>query len=284
MNRRFAAVSRREFLQAGAVAMVGGSGAGFGALRALASVGVPADGPADPHLGAVKALVFDVVGTVVDWRTTVAGAVAELAKRKGVTVDAAKFANAWHDADRPSMDRVRRGELPWTRLDALRRMALAKIVGEFSMPALSNAEMDALNRAWNRLQPWPDAVSGLTRLEKKFIIAPLSNNNISAMVEIAKLWGLPWDCVLGAELVRRYKPDPAVYLSAAEILELKPAEVMMVAAHLDDLRGAKRAGLSTGFVTRPLEFGPNGKPDLKPDSSVDVTAKDFNDLAGQFGA
>lgn len=280
MTRQFATVSRREFLQAGAVAMVGAESS---MARALASGGAQRGRPANPHLAAVKALVFDVVGTVVDWRTSVAREVEQLARRKGVNVDGAKFANAWHDADRPGMDRVRSGELPWTRLDGLRRMALPKILTDFGMPGLSDGEMNALNRAWHRLQPWPDAVGGLTRLKKKFIVAPLSNNNISAMIEVAKLWGLPWDCILGAELVRRYKPDPEVYLSAADIFDLKPAEVMMVAAHLDDLRGAKRAGLSTGFVSRPLEFGPNGKPDLKPDLSVDLTAKDFNDLAGQFG-
>ena len=280
MTRQFATLSRRQFLQAGAMAIAGTQS---GVSRALASAGAQRGGPANPHLAPVKALVFDAVGTVLDWRTTVARAVEELAKRKGVSVDGAKFANAWHDADRPGMDRVRSGELPWTRLDSLRRMGLPKILADFGMPGLSTAEMVALNRAWHRLQPWPDAVGGLTRLKKKFIIAPLSNNNISAMVEVAKLWGLPWDCILGAELVRRYKPDPEVYLSAADIFELKPAEVMMVAAHLDDLRGAKRAGLSTGFVTRPLEFGPSGKPDLKPDLSVDLTAKDFNDLAGQLG-
>jgi 2-haloacid dehalogenase len=181
------------------------------------------------------------------------------------------------------MNRVRTGELPWTKLDVLHRMILDKILVDFGIAGLSEAETDELNRAWHRLQPWPDAVRGLTRLKKKFTIAPLSNGNISLMTDLAKHSGLPWDCILGAELVRHYKPDPEVYQSAADILDLKTADVMMVAAHMGDLRAAKRVGLSTAFVTRPLEFGSNGKPDLKPDSSVDLAAKDFNDLAGQLG-
>lgn len=162
-------------------------------------------------------------------------------------------------------------------------MILDKILIDFGITGLSEAETDALNRAWHRLQPWPDAVGGLTRLKKKFTIAPLSNGNISLMTDLAKHSGLPWDCILGAELVRHYKPDPEVYQSAADFLDLKPADVMMVSAHLGDLRAAKGVQLSTAFVTRPLEFGPNGKPDLKAESSVDLTAKDFNDLAGQLG-
>src|SRR5204863_526406 len=149
---------------------------------------------------------------------------------------------------------------------------------------LSEIEIDVLNHAWHRLRPWPDAVAGLARLKKRFIIAPLSNGNIALMTELAKHSGLPWDCILGAELVRHYKPDREVYQSAADILDLKVDEVMMVAAHLGDLRAAKAVGLRTAFVTRPFEFGPDGKPDLQPDSAVDVAAKDFNDLAGQLGA
>jgi 2-haloacid dehalogenase len=232
----------------------------------------------------VKALVFDVFGTVVDWRTSVAGEVQELAKRKGITLDAAKFADAWRAGYGPSMNRVRTGDLPWTKLDALHRMTLDRILTEFKVPELSEAEKAALNRAWHRLKPWPDSVEGLARLKKKFIIAPLSNGNISLMTDMAKHAGLPWDCILGAELVRHYKPDREVYQSAADILDLHPAEVMMVAAHLGDLRAAKTVGLKTAFVARPLEYGPDGKPDLKGDSSVDFTGKDFNDLARQLGA
>jgi len=237
-----------------------------------------------PELGSVRALVFDTFGTVVDWRSSVTQEVAQLAKRKGLQVDAEKFADTWRAGYAPSMNRVRIGELPWTKLDRLHRMILDKLLVDFSITGLSEAEIDALNRAWHRLRPWPDSVSGLTRLKKKFIIAPLSNGNISLMTDLAKHSGLPWDCILGAELVRHYKPDREVYQSAADLLDLKVGEVMMVAAHLGDLRAAKGVGLRTAFVTRPLEYGPQGKPDLQPDSSVDIAAKDFNDLAGQLGA
>ena len=233
---------------------------------------------------AVKALVFDTFGTVVDWRSSVAREVEALAKKTGVTIDGAKFADAWRAGYGPSMNRVRSGELPWTKLDALHRMTLDKILVDFTFAGLSDDEKHTLNRAWHRLTPWPDAVAGLTRLKKKFIIAPLSNGNISLMTDLAKFAGLPWDVILGAELARHYKPDREVYQSAADFLDLKPGEVMMVAAHLGDLRAAKAGGLGTAFVARPLEYGPEGKPDVKGDASVDVSAKDFNDLAAQLGA
>jgi 2-haloacid dehalogenase len=231
----------------------------------------------------VKALVFDTFGTVVDWRGSVAQDVAQLAKRKGFTIDVEKFADTWRAGYGPSMNRVRNGELPWTKLDDLHRMILDKLLVDFKITGLTEAEVDNLNRAWHRLHPWPDAVSGLTRLKKKFVIAPLSNGNIGLMTNLAKFGGLPWDCILGAELVKHYKPDPIVYQSAAELLGLKRAEVVMVAAHLGDLRAAKAEGLQTAFVTRPKEFGPNGKPDLKGDASVDLSATDFNDLASKMG-
>jgi 2-haloacid dehalogenase len=232
----------------------------------------------------VKALVFDVFGTVVDWRTSVAAEVQQLAKRKGLTIDGAKFADAWRAGYGPSMNRVRTGDLPWTKLDDLHRMTLDRILGEFNVTSLTDAEKSELNRAWHRLRPWPDTVSGLTRLKKKFTIAPLSNGNIALMTDLAKHSGLPWDCILGAELVRHYKPDREVYQSAAGFLNLAPADVMMVAAHLGDLRAAKAVGLRTAFVVRPLEYGPGGKPDLKGDASVDVSANDFNELAARLGA
>lgn len=261
-------MTRRELLQAG-VAVLG--------------AGVASAQPA-PQLGSVKALVFDTFGTVVDWRTSVAREIEALAKQKGVTVDGAKFADAWRAGYRPSMDRVRKGELPWTNLDKLHRMILDRILLDFRISGLSETETDALNRAWHRLRPWPDAVAGLTRLKKKFIIAPCSNGNVSLMTDLAKHSALPWDLILGAELAHHYKPDREVYQTAADLLDLKPAEVMMVAAHLGDLAAAKGVGLRTGFVVRPFEYGPSGKPDLKPDASVDVAAKDFVDLAGQLRA
>jgi len=231
-----------------------------------------------------KALVFDVFGTVVDWRTSVAREVEDLARRKGLRVDGAAFADAWRAGYAPTMDRVRKGELPWTKLDRLHRMILEGIVAGFGLGGLSEGERDSLNRAWHRLQPWPDAVPGLTRLKRTFIIAPLSNGNISLMTDMAKHAGLPWDCILGAELVRHYKPDPEVYRSAAEFLDVTPAEVMMVAAHLRDLRAAKAEGLRTAFVVRHDEFGPNGHPDLAADDSVDIMARSFDDLANRLSA
>jgi 2-haloacid dehalogenase len=282
MIRPFVTVSRREFLEVAAMGIVSSGLAGAG--PAMASGLAQGGAGSGPRLTSVKALVFDTFGTVVDWRTSVTLEVETVAKRKGLNVDAAKFADAWRAGYGPGMNRVRTGELPWTKLDVLHRMILDKILSDFGIAGLSEAETDALNRAWHRLRPWPDAVGGLTRLKKKFIIAPLSNGNISLMTDLAKHAGLPWDCILGAELVRHYKPDREVYQSAADILDVRPADVMMVAAHLGDLRAAKGVGLKTAFVARPLEYGPNGKPDLKPDSSVDLSAKDFNDLAGQLGA
>jgi 2-haloacid dehalogenase len=281
MLRHCGTPSRREFLQAGAAAM---TGAEFAFGRATASGMAQSSGQSNPQAGLVKALVFDTFGTVVDWRTSVTQEVEQLARRKGLTVDGAKFADAWRAGYGPSMNRVRTGELPWTKLDRLHRMTLDQILIDFGIKGLSETETDALNRAWHRLRPWPDAVAGLTRLKKRFIIAPLSNGNISLMTDMAKHSGLPWDCILGAELARHYKPDREVYQSAADILDLRPAEVMMVAAHSGDLRAAKDVGLRTAFVTRPLEYGPNGKPDLKAAIPVDISATDFNDLASQMGA
>ena len=263
------------------VAMIGSE---YGTPYASASSQRQSAGPSRPELTSVRALVFDTFGTVVDWRTSVTQEVEQLAKKKGFKVDAARFADAWRAGYGPSMNRVRTGELPWTRLDALHRMILDKILVDFAITGLSESDIDTLNHAWHRLRPWPDSVSGLTRLKKRFIIAPLSNGNIALMTNLAKHAGLPWDCVLGAELVRHYKPDREVYQSAADFLDVKVDQVMMVAAHLGDLRAAKGVGLRTAFVPRPHEYGPAGKPDLQPDSAVDLPATDFNDLARQLGA
>jgi 2-haloacid dehalogenase len=269
--------TRRTFLRTSGLAIAAGP------LHSTASSAPRSQSPR-ADVSSVKALVFDVFGTVVDWRSSVAAEVRQAASRKGLTVDGEKFADAWRAGYGPGMNRVRTGELPWTRLDDLHRMTLDRILGDFGMTTMSEAEKGALNRAWHRLEPWPDSVAGLTQLKKKFIIAPLSNGNIALMTDLAKHSKLPWDCVLGAELVRHYKPDREVYLSAADFLGLQVGEVMMVAAHLGDLRAAKSVGVKTAFVTRPMEYGPNGKPDLTPDASVDVTAKDFVDLATRVGA
>lgn len=274
-------LSRRALLQAGVTLTVGVRLADGGTM---AFSGVHGGGQSRPDLALVKALVFDTFGTVVDWRASVTEEVAALARRKGLSLDAEKFADAWRAGYAPSMNRVRSGELPWTTLDRLHRMTLDRLLGEFGVTDLSEADIDTLNRAWHRLRPWPDAVAGLTRLKAKYIIAPLSNGNIALMTNLAKFAGLPWDCVLGAELARHYKPDREVYQSAADFLDLRPHEVMMVAAHSGDLRAAAQVGLKTAFVTRLQEFGPNGKPDLKAASPVDLSATDFNDLARQLGA
>ncbi|PYR76822.1 MAG: haloacid dehalogenase type II [Acidobacteria bacterium] len=270
-------ISRRTFIVGNAVGVIGGS---------IATLRAAAQAPrTQGDFSRVKALVFDTFGTVVDWRTSVTQQVRELATRKGLKIDAVKFADTWRGGYQPAMNRVRTGELPWTKLDDLHRLILNKLLVDFGIAGkLSETEVGALNYAWHRLQPWPDSVSGLTRLKKKFIIAPLSNGNIALMTDLAKFGGLPWDCILGAELVHHYKPDREVYQSAADFLNLKVDEVMMVAAHLGDLGAAKGVGLRTGFVTRPLEYGPDGKPDLQPNASVDVAARDFNDLATKLGA
>lgn len=233
----------------------------------------------------VKAIVFDVFGTLVDWRTSITDEVAAVARTHGLQLDAASFADAWRAGYAPAMNRVRTGEWPWTPLDSLHRSILNDVLTTFGVAGrLSEEETQSLNRAWHRLKPWPDVVPGLTRLKQRFIIAPLSNGNLSLMTRLAKHAGLPWDCVLGAELVRHYKPDPEVYQSAADFLDLDAGEVLMVAAHLSDLGAAKRAGLTTAFVPRPREFGPSGTPDLEADEGVDIVAKDLNQLADLLNA
>src|SRR6185503_13736472 len=200
-------MSRRSFVRASVATMIG---AEFGAGRLLAAGVAQSAARSKEEFTAVKALVFDTFGTVVDWRTSVSHEVEQLARKKGLRVDAEKFADAWRAGYGPSMNRVRTGELPWTKLDVLHRMILDKILADFGMKGLSEDEISTLNHAWHRLHPWPDAVSGLTRLKKRYIIAPLSNGNISLMTDLAKFAGLPWDCILGAELARHYKPDPEV--------------------------------------------------------------------------
>jgi 2-haloacid dehalogenase len=231
----------------------------------------------------VKALTFDVFGTVVDWRNSIIREGRRLGRGRGWRVDWAAFADAWRAGYGPSMDRVRRGELPWQTIDALHRLILDRLLDQFGLTGLSEAEIDQFNRAWHRLRPWPDAVPGLRRLRRRYIVAPLSNGNVALLTNMAKHAGLPWDCILSAELARHYKPDPAAYLTAVSLLGLTPGQVMMVAAHQGDLRAAGGLGLRTAFVPRPLEFGPDRTPDLTPDPAFDLVASDFTDLARQLG-
>jgi len=232
----------------------------------------------------VRALTFDVFGTVVDWRGSIIREGEALGRDKGLAVDWASFADAWRAEYKPSMDKVRRGELPWTKLDELHRQSLERLLDRFGIGGLSEDEKDHLNRAWHRLSPWPDAVEGLTRLKGGFIIATLSNGNVALLTNMAKHAALPWDCILSAELAHHYKPDPEAYLTAAELLGLEPFQVMMVAAHQDDLRAARAAGFKTAFVPRPMEFGAAKVPDPSPDPDFDVVASDFVDLAAKLGA
>jgi 2-haloacid dehalogenase len=232
----------------------------------------------------VKALTFDVFGTVVDWRSSIIREGEKLGASKGLRADWARFADAWRAGYGPAMDRVRKGEMPWTSIDALHRLILDRLLEENGIRGLSADEVDHLNRVWHRLHPWPDSVEGLTRLRRKFVLATLSNGNIALLVNMAKNAGLPWDAVLSAELAGHYKPDKEVYLKAAELLGLQPNEVMMVAAHQGDLRAAAGVGFRTAFVPRPLEYGTNRKVDLTPDPAFDIVARDFLDLAGKLGA
>ena len=236
------------------------------------------------RLASVKALTFDVFGTVVDWRSSIIREGEALGKRKRLDVDWEHFADAWRGGYGPSMNRVRRGQIPWTNIDGLHRLILNDLLKEFKIEGLSEAEIDLFNRAWHRLTPWPDAGAGLTRLKRKFVIATLSNGNMALLTNMAKNAGLPWDVILSAELAHRYKPDKEVYLTAARLLGLEPDQVMMVAAHQGDLRASAAVGFKTGFVKRPLERGPNRKADLTPDPSFDVVADDFADLAEKLGA
>jgi 2-haloacid dehalogenase len=231
-----------------------------------------------------KALVFDTFGTVVDWRGSIIEEGTALGKSKHFEIDWPSFADRWRAGYAPAMEKVRKGELPWTRLDDLHRMILNEMLMEFRMmPPMSEEEKDHLNRVWHRLKPWPDSVPGLTRLKKKFIIAPLSNGNVSLLTDMAKHAGIPWDLILSAELARHYKPDRESYLTAVSLLGLKPEEVMMVAAHINDLNAAHSFGLQTGFIYRPKEYGPAKEADKANPGQFDVVAKDMLDLATQLG-
>ena len=232
----------------------------------------------------VRALVFDVFGTVVDWRGSLIREGKALAAQKQLDVDWGAFADAWRGGYRPAMDKVRKGALPWMNIDRLHRMILDDLLQQFGIEGLTESEKDQFNRAWHRLKPWPDSVRGLKRLKKKFVISTLSNGNVSLLTNMAKNAGLPWDCVLSAELFHHYKPDPESYLGAAAMLGFRPDEVMLVAAHKDDLRAAKACGLHTAFVRRPKEAGPHVKPDLAADPGFDYNGNDFLDLANQLGA
>ena len=233
--------------------------------------------------GAIRAMVFDVFGTVVDWRGSIVREGEALAA-KGLQVDWPAFADAWRAGYQPAMQRVRGSEGGWANIDTLHREILDGLLPRFGLDLLTEAERAHLNRVWHRLEPWADSVRGLRQLKAHFVISTLSNGNVALLVNMAKHARLPWDCVLSAEIFRHYKPDPEVYQGAARLLGFEPAQVLMVAAHPSDLAAAARAGLRTAYVPRPLEHGRGGPMEPVGDLHFDVVAADFMDLAEQMAA
>jgi 2-haloacid dehalogenase len=231
----------------------------------------------------IQALTFDVFGTVVDWRSSIIREGEALGRARGLRVDWARFAGGWRGLYQPQLERVRSGQAPWTVLDDLHRQALDRLLVEFGIAGLAESEIDHLNRAWHRLDPWPDTVPGLQRLKRRFILATLSNGTVALIVNMARRAGLPWDAVLGAEVARHYKPQPEAYLTTAAMLGLRPEQCMMVAAHNGDLAAAAALGLRTAFVARPTEHGPGQTTDLEPARAWDVVADSFVDLAARLG-
>ena len=235
----------------------------------------------------LRALVFDVFGTVVDWRTGIAREAAPFLRRHGlIAIDPSAFADAWRCRYEPAMEAVRSGARPFTRLDVLHRENLDAVLAGYGLdPArVPASELTALASAWHRLDPWPDSVGGLTRLKERFIIAPHSNGNIILMLDMAKRAGLPWDAILGAEVVQAYKPSREAYERVVDLLAMRPDEVCLVAAHNRDLAAARDCGLRTAFVARPSEHGPGQTVDLHPEQDWDVVAADFNALADALSA
>jgi 2-haloacid dehalogenase len=232
----------------------------------------------------VKALVFDVFGTVVDWRSSLIADFTAWGKKRGIDADWTALVDGWRAVYAASMDEVRKHpERGYAILDRLHRHSLEKLVEQLSISGLSDADLNYLTMGWHRLHAWPDSVAGLTRLKTKYIIGTLSNGNVALLTEMAKFAGLPWDVILSAELFQHYKPDPETYLGAARLLCLPPEQVMMVAAHNHDLKAAQKLGLKTAFVARPTEYGPLQKYDLEAKGDWDIVAKDFGELAQRMG-
>ena len=231
----------------------------------------------------VQALLFDVFGTVVDWRTSIIDELTRFGAEKGLKVDWAAFTDDWRGLYQPAMEEVRAGRRAWTILDVLHRESLEQLLAKNGIAGLSDAEKDHINRVWHRLKPWPDVVAGLMRLKSQYIIGTLSNGNVGLLTRMAKNAGLPWDVVLGAETARAYKPLPAAYLASAALLNLEPSQVMLVAAHNGDLAAAAETGLRTAFVARPTEYGPHQKLDFKAERDWDVVTDSFTGLADVMG-
>ncbi len=230
----------------------------------------------------VKACVFDVFGTVVDWRGSIIAEGESFWRAKGIDIDWGAFADEWRAGYGPAMNKVRTGELPWTNLDSLHRMQLDPLLDRFGIK-LSAEDTAHMNKIWHRLHGWPDSPKGLTRLKNRYVISPLSNGNLALLTNMGKFAGLPWDCILGSETFHHYKPDPEVYLGAAEILGLQPSEVMMCAAHQYDLQAAAKLGLRTGYIYRPNERGPGRTVERADAALFDVAVNDFEELASALG-
>ncbi len=235
-------------------------------------------------ISGIKALTFDTFGTVVDWRTSIINDLTAYGQAQGLNVDWAAFVDEWKNAYKPGMDNVRKGKWPWITIDGIYRKSLDEMAPRYGLDKLDEAGRHHINRVWHRLLPWPDVVPGLTRLKKKFLISTLSNGDVDMLANMAKLGGLPWDVILCGQVFRHFKPDPEIYLGAIEMLGCKPHEVMMVAAHNDDLKHARSHGMRTGFVLRPTEYGPQQQTNLKAAEPWDVIAKDFGELATALGA
>jgi 2-haloacid dehalogenase len=231
----------------------------------------------------VEALVFDVFGTCVDWRGTIAREAERWSRDHGRTIDGAGLADAWRAAYQPAMEEIRSGRRPFTSLDTLHRENLDRIAPRFALAGLDEPTLERINRVWHRLDPWPDTVPGLRRLRSRFLLAPLSNGGVALLTRMAKRAGLPWDLILSGELFEGYKPEPKVYLGAARLLDLPPSRVMMVAAHNGDLAAASALGLRTAFVRRPTEYGPAQTTDLTPSQKWDYSADSMEALADRLG-
>jgi 2-haloacid dehalogenase len=254
-----------------------------GAAGAINSLQVSAQSTSGASMDHVKALFFDVFGTVVDWRTSVAREAKTILGSRGYNLDWIAFADAWRAEYQPGMEEVRSGHIPFSRLDIIHRRMLERIRSKFGLEKVEESVLQDLNLAWHRLDGWPDSSAGLKRLKKKFIIAPCSNGNISLMVDLARRNDFPWDAILGAEIAGDYKPKPRVYLASAEALSLEPSQCMMVAAHSGDLQAAAAVGLRTAFVARVDEFGP-GKGEAASTRKVDLSARSFLELADALSA
>lgn len=231
----------------------------------------------------VQALLFDVFGTVVDWRGSLIADLTAFGAGKGITANWEAIVDEWRALYQPSMEAVRSGKRPWTILDVLHRESLDALIAKYDLKGLSEADKVHLTKAWHRLKPWPDTVAGLTRLKTRYIIGTLSNGNVGLLTRMAKNASLPWDVVLGAETARAYKPLPEAYLAAARLLNLEPGQVMLVAAHNGDLAAAAECGLATGFVARPTEYGPHQTVDFKAERAWDVVADSFVGVAEAMG-